>query len=98
MRPALHTFIVCIFCYFSNPTGSHAEVTEDTITATFLCNVLGYIEWIGKSPSKYTICMAADDDARNALRNHIDTRSLGHKIALRSLDTSRDTSGCNAVY
>lgn len=98
MRPAVLTFIVCFISFFSNPAGSHAEVTEDAITATFLCNVLGYVEWIGKSPSKYTICMAADDAVKNALRNHIDTRGLGHKITFRPLDTSRDTSGCNAVY
>ena len=73
-------------------------MTEDAITATFLCNVLGYIEWVDKFPSTYTICMAADDDAKNALRNHITTRGLTNKIVMRALDTSRDTSGCNAVY
>lgn len=91
-------FIAVLFFLFSNPACSHAEITEDAITATFLCNVLGYVEWIGKSPNKHTLCMASGEDMKNALRNHIDTRGLGQKIVLRSLDTSRDTSGCNAVY
>lgn len=84
--------------FLSNPVACRAELSEDAITSIFLSNVLGYVEWTGTSPHAYTICMAADDDMKNTLRQHLATKKPGSNIFVRSLDTSRDTSGCHAVY
>lgn len=98
MRLTLITVIASLLLFLSNPVACRAELSEDAITSIFLSNVLGYVEWTGTSPHAYTICMAADDDLKNTLRNHLLTRKPGTLISVRSLDTSRDTSGCHAVY
>jgi len=98
MRPTLLTLIAFLMLFLSNPTECRAELSEDAITSIFLSNVLDYVEWNGASPRAYTICMAADDDMKNTLQNHLATRKPGNRISVRSLDTSRDTSGCHAVY
>jgi hypothetical protein len=98
IRLTLLTLIASFLLFLSNPAACRAELSEDAITSIFLSNVLGYVEWTGTSPAAYTICMAADDEMKNTLRNHLATRKSGNNISMRSLDTSRDTSGCSAVY
>ncbi len=98
MRAALLTLTASLLLFLSNPAECRAELSEKEITAIFLSNVLGYVEWTGASTDAYTICMVADDDMKNILRNHLAARKPGSRISVRSLDTSRNTSGCSAVY
>lgn len=98
MKLTVLTVTASLLLFLSNPALCRAELSEDAITSIFLSNVLGYVEWVGASPATYTICMAADDDMKNTLRNHLASKKPGNKILVRALDTSRDTSGCHAVY
>uniref|UniRef100_A0A831XDK4 YfiR family protein n=1 Tax=Geobacter metallireducens TaxID=28232 RepID=A0A831XDK4_GEOME len=81
------------------PAARGEEVTEETLKALFLVNVLGYVERPGRArPDAYGICMAASERFSSEVRSQLQLRGLGSRIAARDLDSARSLDGCDVVF
>ncbi len=83
----------------AGPGAYGEEITEEKLKALFLVNVLGYIEWPGRTkPATYGICMAASEEFSSEVRSYVQLKALDSRVLLRNLEGAWNLDGCDVVF
>ena len=91
--------LFCVISLASGPGAQGEEITEEKLKALFLVNVLGYVEWPGRTkPATYGVCMAASEEFASEVRSHVQLKALDSRVLVRTLDGVRNLDGCDVVF
>jgi hypothetical protein len=104
-RPALAISVLALLiggAVFSRPCcADEADVRRETqLKSGYLLNFVKFVEWPQAAPDEpLTVCFFGADSMREILKVGIDDKRVGTRpLAVRQIEESGKTDGCNVLY